>query len=277
MQIKRNYYCLVAGLQDINLDVHKLQFSQIAFRAELIRELHPNDYRLAELLFLPIDNANLLNLLQKSGKPFDSKGNFTLERLEENLKEPFDLPDYMAQFIQAFHAKTPLMPELSPENELTTLFYDYAANCGNAFMSEWFSFELNVKNILTALLSRKYSLPFEKQIIGSGEVSKAIKKSHARDFGLSGDLQYFDELANIARNDNVQEREKAVDALRWKYLDEATFFEYFTAEKVLSYTIKLGLVDRWLAIDKDHGTSLFKKLLQELQATYQLPETFTKK
>lgn len=277
MQIKRNYYCLVAGLQDINLDVHKLQFSQIAFRDELRRELHPSDYRLAELLFLPIDNANLLNLLQKSGKPFDSRGTLTLERLEENLKEPVDLPDYMVHFIQAFHAKTPLMPELSPENELTTLYYDYAANCGNTFLSDWFSFELNVKNILTALLSRKYSLPFEKQIIGSGEVSKAIKKSHARDFGLSGDLQYFDELANIARNDNVQEREKAVDALRWKYLDEATFFDYFTAEKVLSYTIKLGLVDRWLAIDKEYGTGLFKKLLQELQATYQLPEIFTKK
>ncbi|HAK00319.1 MAG TPA: hypothetical protein DCM62_09860 [Bacteroidales bacterium] len=277
MQIKRNYYCLVAGLQDISLDIHKLQFSQLAFRTELERELHPKDYCLVEFLFLPFDNHNLLNLLQKTGKPFNSKGNYSLERLEDNLKEPHDLPEYMMQFITAFNAKTPLLPELSLENEITTLFFDFATQSGNPFLNQWFSFELNVRNILTALLSRKYNLPYERQIIGSSESAAAIRKSHARDFGLSGELSYFDELANISRNENVQEREKAIDTLRWNYLDDVSFFEYFTIEKVISFTIKLGLVDRWLGIDKDHGNELFKKLLKELQATYTLPETFTKK
>jgi uncharacterized protein YlaN (UPF0358 family) len=275
--VKRNYYCLVAGLQDITIDVHKLQFSQQAFRQELKVELHPDDFELVEKLFLPHDNANLLNLLLKTGKPFDEKGNFSQEKLEDNIKEPHDLPEYMNAFITAFKNKEPLMPDLSPENELTTLFFDQMLKLDNDFLRDWFAFELNLRNIIIALSARKHEIPYEYQIIGTGEISNIIRKSHARDFGLSAEIDFMEDLANIVRNDNVQEREKAIDELRWKYLDEVTFFEYFTIEKVLAFTIKLGMVERWLGIDKDHGNEMFKKLLKELQSSYQLPESFTEK
>ncbi len=275
--MKRNYYYLVAGLQDITIDVHKLQFSQLAFREELKTEVHPDDFKLVEKLFLPFDNANLLNLLQKAGKPFDEKGNFSQGRLEDNIKEPHDLPEYMKQFIVAFKSKEPLMPDMNPENELTTLFFDQMLGLSNDFLRNWFKFELNVRNIVTALLARKYEIPYEYQIIGTGEVANIIRKSHARDFGLGAEIDYLDELANLVRNDNIQEREKAIDELRWKYLDEEIFFEYFTIEKILAFTIKLGMAERWLGIDKDHGNEMFKKLLKELQSSYELPESFTEK
>ncbi len=277
MQVKRNYYYLVAGLQDITIDVHKLQFSQLAFREELKTEVHPDDFKLVEKLFLPFDNANLLNLLQKAGKPFDEKGNFSQGRLEDNIKEPHDLPEYMKQFIVAFKSKEPLMPDMSPENELTTLFFDQMLGLSNDFLRNWFKFELNVRNIVTALLARKYEIPYEYQIIGTGEVANIIRKSHARDFGLGAEIDYLDELATLVKNDNIQEREKAIDELRWKYLDEEIFFEYFTIEKILAFTIKLGMAERWLGIDKDHGNEMFKKLLKELQSSYELPESFTEK
>ena len=275
--MKRNYYYLVAGLQDITIDVHKLQFTQIAFRDELKSHIHPDDYSLAEMLFLQFDNANLLNLLLKNGKPFDLRGNFSLEWLEENIKEPISLPAYMVQFITAFKNKEQIMPDLSPENELSTLFFDQMMAHPNQFISKWFEFELNVRNIVAALLARKYEIAYEFQIIGSGETSNTIRKSHARDFGLGAEINYLDDLANFVRNENIQEREKAIDDLRWKYLDDETFFEYFTMEKVLAFTIKLGIAERWLGIDKEHGNEMFRKLLKELQSSYKLPETFTEK
>ena len=275
--MKRNYYYLVAGLQDLTIDIHKLQFSQQAFREELKAGLHPEDYRLVEKLFLSYDNTNLLNLLQKTGKPFDEKGNFSQERLEENIREPFDLPAYMIEFITAFKNKEPLMPEMLPENELTTLFYDQMLKLDHDFLRNWFSFELNVRNITTALLARKYDIPYEYQIIGTSEVSNTIRKSHARDFGLGAEIDYLEDLSNLLKNDNIQEREKLIDELRWKYLDEVTFFEYFTAEKLLAFIIKLGIAERWLDIDKEYGNEMFRKLLKELQSSYELPETFTEK
>jgi len=276
--VKRNYHYLVAGLQDITLDINKLHADQLAFREELRTELHPDDYKLLEKLFLPFDNTNLLNLLEKNDKPFNEKGNFSKDRLEDNIKEPADLPDYMMQFITAFKNKEPLFEEMKPEDELNTLFYDYILkNEKNQFLHDWFQLELNIKNIMVALNARKYKVPYEKQIIGTGETAEMIRKSHARDFGLGGELDYMEDLTAIAKKDDVKEREQAIDELKWKYLDEETFFHYFTIEKILAFTIKLGMIERWLSIDKDHSNEMFKKLLKELQDSYELPEKFTEK
>jgi len=276
--VKRNYHYLVAGLQDITLDIHKLLFDQLSFREELRNELHPADYELVRLLFLPFDNENLLTLLEKKDREVDPRGNFSRERLEENIKEPSDLPDYMMRFITAFKSKEPLFPEMSPENELATLYYDeMLETVENDFLREWFHFELNVKNIAIALNARRHKVPYENQIIGTNEVSESIRKSQARDFGLGSDLDYLDELTAISKKEDVREREQAIDELKWEYLDEATFFHYFTIERILAFVIKLGMIERWLGIDKDHSNELFKKLLKELQASYQLPKTFTEK
>ncbi len=276
--MKRNYYYLVAGLQDITLDIHKLIADQLTFRDELRTELHPGDYKLVEKLFLPYDNKNLLNLLEKREAEFNEKGNYSREQLEENIKEPADLPDYMKRFITAFKNKDPLYPDMSPENELTTLFYDeITSSVKNDFLLWWFNFELNVKNIMLALNARKYKVPYEHQIIGTGEIAGLIRKSHARDFGLSNDLDYIDELTSISKKEDIREREQAIDELKWSFLDEKTFFHYFTIEKILAFIIKLGMIERWLDIDKEHSNELFKKLLKELQDSYELPEKFTEK
>ncbi len=276
--MKRNYYYLVAGLQDITLDIHKLTFDQLSFRKELKNELHSSDYKLAELLFLPYDNKNLITLLTKSEKEFDERGLYSRDHLEENIKEPTEVPVYMKRFIVAFKTKEPIYPDMNPENELATLYYDEMLdNTKNDFLREWFAFDLNVNNIMLALNARKYKAPYENQIIGTNPVSEAIKKSHARDFGLGNELDYLEELTSISRKEDVRDREQAVDELKWKYLDDAVFFHYFTIERILAFIIKLGMIERWLKIDKDHSNTLFKKLLDELKASYKLPETFTEK
>lgn len=276
--MKRNYYCLVAGLQDITLDIHKLSMGQNDFRKELQTEVHPQDYQLVQILFLPFDNKNLLNLLEKSEEEFDTRGNFEREVLEANIKEiTGELPEYMNRFIVSFKDSEPVYQNMSPENQLTTLFYNYVLSLNHDFLRGWYRFNRDLNNLLTALVCRRYDIPYEYQVIGWDDISETIRKSHARDFGLTAEIPYMDDLLNIAKDDDVQQREKAIDQLRWNYLDETTFFEYFTIDKILAFTLKLGMVERWLALDKDHGTQLFEELLQDLKSSYELPETFTEK
>jgi hypothetical protein len=276
--VKRKYYYLVAGLQDITLDMHKLSMGQLEFRQELQQELHPDDYKLVKILFYPVDNINLINLLSKNNKEFDPLGNFSLAQLEENIKEPEgELPVYMNRFIEAKKNHEQIIPIMSPENEITALFYNYTETLESDFLKNWFKFNRHLRDLLTAIICRKYDIPFENQIFGTGDVADAIRKSNARDFGLSTEIEWLEDLLNIAKNDNVQEREKAVDQLRWKYLDDVTFFEYFTIDRILAFMIKLGMVQRWLAIDREHGMQMFKQLLNELKTSYKLPESFTDK
>ncbi len=276
--MKRKYYYLVAGLQDITLDIHKLSMGQVEFRQELQTEVHPQDFKLVEKLFLPYDNKNLLSLLEKKEEAWEDKGNFSREQLEESIKEPTgELPAYMNRFILSFKDDDPVYPNMSPENQLTSLFYEHALSLENEFLANWFRFNRDLNNLITALVCRKYDIPYEFQIIGKDELSESIKKSHARDFGLTAEIPYMDDLLSIAKEDDVQYREKAIDQLKWNYLEEATFFEYFTIDKILGFMLKLGMVERWLALDTDHGMQLFEELLQELKSSYELPETFTEK
>jgi len=276
--VKRNYYCLVAGLQDITLDIHKLSTGQLEFREELKDELHPNDYQLVETLFLPYDNENLLNMLQKNEEEFNPMGVYSQSVLEQNIKEPTgELPQYMNRFIEAYKNNEPVFPNMSSENQLAALFYDYALSLNDDFLSGWFKYNRDLKNLLTALVCRKYDIPYEYQVIGDDDISETIRKSHARDFGLTAEIPYMDDLINIAKKDDIQEREKAVDQLKWAYLDEETFFEYFTIDKILAFSIKLGMIERWLALDREHGSQMFNELLNELKSSYKLPESFTEK
>lgn len=275
--IKRQYHCLVAGLQDITLDIHKLIYNSTAFKEELKAQLHASDYSLVEWLFLPIDNVNLLNLLEKNQQSFIEGGNYSKEQLEDDIREPNSLPAFMQSFITAYKSKEPIYPGLSPENELTTLFYDAALAVRNNFLRDWFRFELTLRNMLTAHIGRRHGISIEYQIIGTDEISESIRRSQARDFGLGADIDFIDQVADMARIEDVQDREKAIDEFKWDYLEEATFFHYFTIERILGYVIKLGMVERWLAIDKEYGNEMFRKLLKELQSSYKLPETFTEK
>jgi hypothetical protein len=271
---ERNYYYLVAGLPDIILDQKKLSFTISEFRDEMRYHLHPDDYRLVELLFLPVDNRNLLNLLKKNNKPFEESGRYTQAELEQEVKEPDITPDYMQRFIHAFKSDIPLNGDLSWEDQLTWLYYEHVKNCNNEFLRDWFEFDLNLKNIVAGFNARKHGLNGEKYFIGENSVVQAVKKSTLKDFGLGNDFEHMEKLISIQENSNLLERERAMDTLRWEFLDERNTFNYFTIEVLLAFIIKLQIVQRWLEMDLETGQKMFRKLLEQLETSYEFPREF---
>ncbi len=274
---KRNYFYLVAGLPDIILDQKKLGFSIAEFREDLRNQLNSEDDKLVEFLFLPADNQNLINLLVQSGKPFDESGNYTQDELEEGIKEPSSLPAYMQSFIIAYKSDSPLFEGLSWENQLTWLFYEYANKCSNEFLRNWFDFDLNLKNIVAGMIVRNHKLEGDKFFIGDSSIVQAVRKSTLKDFGLGNDFEYMERLINIQDNDNLLEREKAMDTMIWDFLDDQNTLNYFTIEVILAYIIKLQMVMRWFEMDYETGKEMFKKLLEDLEQSYEFPEEFALK
>jgi hypothetical protein len=149
------------------------------------------------------------------------------------------------------------------ENRLTELYYQWAMKCGNKFISDWFEFNLNLNNILAAYTSRKYKMDIE--VVGDNEVANSIKTSNQRDFGLTGNLEGFDIIQRLADEPDLFEREKKIDLLKWQWLDEQTFFKYFSIERVFAYLIKLEIIERWVTLDPVEGGKLFRKLIASLK------------
>ena len=107
---KRKYYYLIAGLPEIIPDDKKIAFSSVQLRNYLHGELHPADFELVKLFYLPWDHENLLKLLYKEKLEWDERGNYSLETLEQLAdKKQFDivdtsgLPPYLVQFLESFH------------------------------------------------------------------------------------------------------------------------------------------------------------------------------
>jgi hypothetical protein len=271
---KRNYYYLVAGLPDIVLDQKKLPFTLTELKLELQYHLHPKDYQLVEYLFLPYDNINLLNILLKNDAAFNPLGNFSESFLTEEIKEPENLPGYMVKFLEAYREEIPLHPNLSLENQLTWLYFDFMLEQKNEFLRELFGTIRNINNIFAIYNARKFGLNIENQMIGDYELTEAARKTTSKDFGLANEIEPIDEIIGIYENNDILEQEISIDLLKWRHMNNLNTFNYFTIEYILAYVLEFMMVERWSSLDTEQSKITFKKMLTELEDSIQFSKDF---
>jgi hypothetical protein len=272
--LKRNYYYLVAGFPDIVLDQKKIPFSLAELKQELKYHLHADDYRLVEYLFLEYDNINFLNILQKKEAEFIPMGNYDQSFFIEEIKEPENLPVYMKKFLTAYREENPVNPNLSLENQLTWLFYDFMIEQKNEFLSQWFTSLRDIKNIFTIYNARKFGIDIETQMIGDYELTEAAKRTTSKDFGMVNELPYIDQIIGIHENTDIVEQEMSFDLLKWNYLDNLNTFNNFSIEQILAFVIKFIMVERWTKLETERSNEIFKKMLNDLENSFQFSKDF---
>jgi hypothetical protein len=278
---KRNYYCLVAGFPDLIPDDKKLHFSSVELRNYLHEELHPADFELVKLFYLPWDHENIINLVFETEFEWDRRGNYSRETLEQfvdkkqlELIDSSEFPSYLIDFIEFFHDDEEEFPKTAAIKFLTEGWYKTLVEWGNSFVTKFAEFRQNMANIILALNGRKHDIPFEEAIIGDDEVTHALKRSKARDFGLANEINDIETIVQIFEIENILDRELKLDNHTWQFIDEATFFNYFTIEKVLGLVQKIFIVERWFELDKEKGQQIFNRLLEEIQSNFEFPEEF---
>lgn len=270
-----NYYYLVAGLPELTLEQGKLAFGTDRLREELTEGLSAADYKAFENLLLVFDNQNLLHLLGLMPEKSPVDGVFSFARMAEEMKEPHSLRPYMIRFIESFRAETRLHPQLSPVNEFTLHYYNEMLGLRSGFLKQWFEFELNLRNVLLVLSGRKNGLSVENHVIPANEIAEIMRRSNARDLGISSEWIWAEKIIQLNEIPNLMQREKAIDILRWQFLDELNTFNYFSAEVLMAFYIKLGMIERWLKLDKTTGEELFRQLIGDLQNSYEFPNEFS--
>ncbi len=268
-----NYYCQVAGLPDVAFDGSKVAFTVERFRDELYPALSARDAKCIDLLFLSLDNANILNILKNGEEAvIEQVGCYSKEELLDIISSAKDgdspkkgVPSYLYRFFDYYIANE------SNENiiwndVLSTYYYDYATKSSNRFVAQWFAFNRNVNNILVAFTARKYKMSIADVVIGDDEIAVTLRTSAARDFELSGAFDYFEAVQRLSENNKLQERERQLDELRWRWLDDNSVFNYFTVERLFVFLQKLLIVERWDALDADEGMRRYNEMIAELKS-----------
>ena len=268
-----NYYCLVAGLPDVAFDGSKSVYSVERFKEEIYPELSATDAVCVDLFFLERDNTNMLNIMRHGDEAvIEQFGCYSREELEDIISSAKNgdtpikgIPSYIYRFVE-YYVSNEGNPSIIWEDVLSSYYYDYATKCTNGFVADWFAFNRNVNNILVGFAARKYKMNIADAVIGDGEVAEALRTSGARDFGLTGMLDYFENVQRLNENDRLQERERQLDDMRWKWLEDNSVFNYFTVERLFVFLVKLSIVERWAKLDADKGMQRYNEMIAELKS-----------
>ena len=272
-----NYYCYIAGLPDIQIDNQKSIPAQEDILDELKQILSKGDMALLDLLRLKYDNDNLLKFLANRDAELNPLGKLTsqdwveLIELIDNSDERNPVRDarllkYVLEFYTTIRNEQNEDKIEFNEDFLAALYYKYGMQCKNKFVAEWFEFNLNINNILTALTCRKYGWDIKSAIVGDNIVAETIRNSvSARDFNLKAEIDYFDALVSISETANLLDREHRIDALKWNWLEENTFFSSFSVEKVLSFWLRCELMHRWDNLSMEEGAEIFRQMINDLK------------
>ena len=278
---KNQYYYFVAGLPDFSFDSTKLPFTVSEFKEILYEELKPDDKQLIDKYFLEADKENLLKLLLDKDAELKNSGVFSREDILSTINSLKDevgvkntnMPDFFEVFIKQWLKADAEAENKNWENILTSLYMDYGTEVKNTLVSQWFTLNLNIGNILAAIYSRKYELDVKEVIVGNNSIAQTIRaNTNSRDFGLGQELDYFDAILRISEETDIYERERKIDKFRWDWLDENTVFDYFNIEYIFAYLCKLQILERWVQLNAEEGERVFRELIANMKKDVQVPD-----
>lgn len=281
-----NYYYLIAGLPNIGIEDSDISFSADEITNQLLNGTSRKDRHLLELYLHKHDNANLLTLLktfslnkEDNGMPdaqpdsWEKGGIFTrqelltlIEEMQKDEEAEVDAPSYMKKFLaDHFHAVSATSDEIYAPSRLSHLYYQEALKCGNKTIEAWFELNLNIGNLLTAANSRRLDLDATPYIIGENEVAKALRTSRENDWGLKNEVEYFDEIMDIAGETHALDKERKLDDFRWRRIDTLITFNYFGIEQLFAFLVKTDIVRRWANLDAEKGEEKLRNIIAQLK------------
>ena len=132
-------------------------------------------------------------------------------------------------------------------------FYEKAAASRSRFVREYFAFDLGLRNAKVRWLNASLGWDPEQGTLVLGEEPAEFEQEA--------------EAAAVLEGGDILARERGLDDLMWKKAEELCLMELFSLDLILSFVVKLKIVDRWLRLDEQTGRALFRRLLAEIKET----------
>lgn len=176
----------------------------------------------------------------------------SIEKLDELLNEQLRGSD-----------KTMLDLLRKPIDEETL---DLGLKAKNRFIREWFAFNRDMNNVLVAQICRKHGFDVKQKIVGEGEVADQLRThTTQKDFGLNELSGDFTAIMALAQIEDLMQREKAMDAVRFEWLHDRTEFDFFSPEMVFAYYLEALMLHRWSILTVEEGERIFRELVADMK------------
>lgn len=269
------YYCLVASLREWTLDSDTKGFDVREILDEILDELTANDRKAVELLYAYYDCENIIALRNNRNRHNDL-GNLNIEELKDVLENRnyAKLPECVAKVVKLYNEADDeerdeeVQLDDNFQRALFDAYYKDLAASKASFLNKWGEFDRTLRNISAAVAAREAGRAIKDVTVGGGEIVAQLAQSSAADFGLRGELQYIDAVISaITEEQNIVEKERKIDAIRWAEAEDIAVYDYFTINYILSYLVKVNIVARWTLLSPEVGREMLNKLIASLDAS----------
>lgn len=247
----RQYYCLVASLEQWGLDSDVARIDFGAIRAHIAEQLSDVDKEAIELLYSYYDVENLLAALRGSDLQHNSLGNLSHEQILAEIEaagsddEPFVSQlspslrfalDYYQGRIERDEDDEQTQTDI--ERSLLENFYRQCDVSKCNFLRDWAAADRSIRNV----------------VAGSDAAIGALDEDVA-------EQTWYTPLKEVLATDDFVEREHKMDALRWNLAEDLAVGHDFDIACLMSYLIHLNILERWALLSKDRGRERFGKIV----------------
>ncbi|MBQ3249535.1 MAG: DUF2764 family protein [Bacteroidales bacterium] len=149
------------------------------------------------------------------------------------------------------------------DEKLDAAFYSVALVHKDAFIREFFRFDLNVRNAKVKYLNKALGRPADKDVLTFGEdTDPKVLEAAASEFEEAADME------TVLAQTDILTRERGIDDLMWEKINTLTTFNYFDIDAILGFITKMNIVARWFRLDEQTGREMFQKLVNEVRGTF---------
>lgn len=273
----KQYYYLVSSLKDLSFDMDRLPYEINEFIQNVRDEINYKELKFFEAIQLQFDNKNVINYLKNKNRhtnQFIPHGICSPSQIDEDIIDGIIkgkqqsanyLPLYLWECVVNYLQEKRLYKDIAFEDEVSIFFYNYVQKLQNTFLNKYFHFDHTLRNIIAAFNVNKFALTKNNLILPINDESEILLSSRGKDFGLSGSLDWFSKVEQIFSEDNLYQRERNFEHMRFDYVDQLLEFEYFGLNVILGYLIKLTILSRLNEIkDKEIGRRKFEAVIDRL-------------
>lgn len=274
----KSYNYLVASLVEYAPDSDGKGLDVAALLEEIDSNVSRSDKRHVRMLLARRDIENILTVHAGRHRYFsvawmsEEEVALVAERYFKGgdvADDMLDLPPYIERVLASYSdplraADEEMDTSKSLEHTLWSEYYKNAEASSDPFIRKWSLFERRLRNIVAAFNARREGRDIAESLIGDDEQTQMLASSDSADFGLKGSFDKADELIAILESDNMLEKERKLDMLKWNMVDELTLFNYFDIDAVLGYLVKISIINRWMSLDRETGEKMLKQLIEQL-------------
>lgn len=265
-----NYYFLLSGLPDLKLDSLETAPSVQELQQQILEQddMDKGDRRQVEMFFLLGDCRNLITLLDDNLAELPYAGNWDKAELQELIADALEevyeddsrYPAFMADFVREYYERKSEAGYF-PEDRLMVRYWKYLKQHGTGFVRRWAELSLDIANTLTALLCERQGWAVEQ---------------YTYDYDPTEvDKDLMSQLQDIAKDSDPVQKERRIDALKWLWMDDETFFEPFDINALFAYILKADILERWARLDPEQGRQRFSQIIENLRQHATVPAEFT--